>query len=458
MSRFGIGSGGGTRGGSEGPPKTPTQGGVVDLAAARALLQEEQLAKVAQTMQREGHPPDAIRNALHSHNHQLSAPVSDDALDALLAKYAAGYLPRLAKATMEGFMATVYPPPRFVVDQLIPRNEVTLGGGHGGSGKSILFLAIAAHVAAGIGWDRFDVEKCPVVFVTLEDQIDHVMYRLQKIIREYMLDASAIERNLIIIDGTAAPELVTEYNEFGTRRLVPTQMMREVEAAVAGAGLIIIDNASDAFGGNENARRDVRAFIRHLAEIGRQNDAAVVLLAHIDKVAAREGGSGNNYSGSTAWHNSTRSRLALVEVEGQLQLHHEKHNRSRQAEPVYLTWTDNGVLIPGRSAAAAATRDEEAKSDRDAVLRAMLAAQARGRQVPAAMRGPATAFSALEPLPEMEPFWTGKNGKRRFNTALLSLQADKLLAERKEWNEQKNLRAHLELTALGGAAARRIGA
>ncbi len=448
MSKFGIGI-------SSGQKPLANGKGFVDPNAARALRQEEKLSTLAQSMRRDGHPPDAISNALDDQNKQFPSPLSEDALAELVEGFTAGYVSRLTKMPMDGFMEAVYPAPRFVVDQLIPRNEVTLAGGHGGSGKSILFLALAAHVASGRSWDRFDVEQCPVVFVSLEDQGNHVMHRLQKIIKTYLLDHTKVASALQVVDGTDFPELMVEVSEYGTHNLMPTQMMREIERAVAGAGLVIIDNASDAFGGNENERRAVRTFVRHLAILARANDAAVVLLAHIDKAAAREGGNGNNYSGSTAWHNSTRSRLALVEVEGQLQLHHEKHNRSQRAEPISLMWTDDGVLVPGQSATAASMREEEAKSDANAVLRAMYAAQVRGIQVPAGTRGPSTAWSAVEALTEMEKFW-GKNGKRRFNTALLTLQTDNLLARREEWNEQKNLRAHLELTAMGEAAARRI--
>lgn len=446
MSKFGIGGG----------SKPPAQGnGVVDLAAARVLLQQEQLEKLAQGMQREGHPPDAIKTALDNQNAKLGTPLDEDALATLLAPFASGYVPRLAKVDMEGFMQASYPAPTFVVNQLIPRDEVTLGGGHGGSGKSILFLALAAHVASGKGWDRFDVAQCPVVFISLEDQGVHVMHRLQKIIKTYLLDQDAVASNLQVFDGSASPELMIEVNEFGTHRLMPTQMMREIESAVAGAGLVIIDNASDAYGGNENERRSVRTFIRHLAGIARANKAAVVLLAHIDKAAARDGGSGNNYSGSTAWHNSTRSRLALVEVEGQLQLHHEKHNRSQRAEPVTLMWTDDGILVPGNSSTAATNRAQHAQEDANAALGAMLAAQAHGIRVPAASSGNSTSWHALEHIPEMEPF-RSRDGKRRFHTTLLALQADKLLSKQEFRNDQRKKREVWELTAMGEAAARRI--
>jgi RecA-family ATPase len=358
---------------------------------------------------------------------------------------------------MDGFMEAAYAPPRFILDQLIPRNEVTLGGGHGGSGKSILFLAIAAHVACGKGWDRFDVEQCPVVFISLEDHADHVMYRLQKIIKTYLLDPAAVARNLQVFDGTAAPELMIEVNEFGTRHLMPTQMMQEVEAAVAGAaaGLVILDNASDAYGGNENERRSVRTFIRHLAGIARQNDAALVLLAHLDKEAARNGGRGNNYSGSTAWHNSTRSRLALLEVDGQFQLHHEKHNRSQRADPVLLMWTEDGVLMPGKSGTAAAARERQAASDADAALLAMRAAQSLDIRVPAVEAGPATSWSTISHVPEMATF-RGKEGKRRFHSALLVLFADGLLIRQDFKTDQRKKRVAWELTAKGEAAASRI--
>lgn len=448
MSKFGISSG-------SGPKRPAPPSGVVDLAAARALQQEEELSKLAETLRADGHDPDAIESALRAHNKRFPSPMSEDALTTLLAGFTADYAPRLTKVAMDGFMRASYPPPRFIVDQLIPRNEVTLGGGHGGSGKSILFLAVAAHVAAGVGWADFDVEQCPVVFVSLEDSAEHVMHRLQKAIKTYLLNPADVERNLQVFDGTSAPELMVEFGEHGVRNLIPTQTMRELEKAVTGAGLVVVDNASDAYGGNENERRGVRTFIRYLASIARTNNAGVVLLAHIDKAAARHGANGNSYSGSTAWHNSTRSRLALIEVDGQPQLHHEKHNRSRQAAPVPLMWTEDGVLVPGKSASAADARARQAQADADAALLAMGAAQAHGIRVPAVESGPSTSWHAIQHLSEMEHF-RSKDGKRRFHSALLALSTDGLLIRQDFRTDQRKTRKAWELTAQGEQAARRL--
>ncbi len=121
-----------------------------------------------------------------------------------------------------------------------------------------------------------------------------------------------------------------------------------------GADAILIDNASDTFGGNENGRAEVKKFVRLLAqEIARKNDAGLMLLAHVDKASAKFGAKGNSYSGSTAWHNSARSRLALLDENGALELRHEKANFSACASPVTLTRNPDGVLMPANAGAVA---------------------------------------------------------------------------------------------------------
>jgi putative DNA primase/helicase len=99
-------------------------------------------------------------------------------------------------------------------------------------------------------------------------------------------------------------------------------------------------------GGDEIQRRQVRAFMRALVEVARLTNCAVLLLAHVDKNTSRnkraEGGEG--YSGSTAWHNSARSRLFLTRGDdGLLTLEHQKSNLGRMREPVTLEWLEGGL-------------------------------------------------------------------------------------------------------------------
>jgi len=217
-----------------------------------------------------------------------------------------------------------------------------------------------------------------------------------------------------------------------------------------GASLIVIDNASDAFDGNENDRRSVRAFMRLLARLARENDAAVVLLAHIDKHAAKYGAAGNTYSGSTAWHNSARSRLALIAGhDGTIELRHEKNNHGKLAAPVELRWNADGVLVPGMASTRATTgRDVVRDATDDAgVLAALRAAQIAGQDVIANRMGSNTAQIMLSTFADLPEVLRGSRGRNRFWAAVDRLTKDKRAALEQFQNSNRKSRTRLVLTS-----------
>lgn len=236
------------------------------------------------------------------------------------------------------------PPPQFIWDGYAPRGVVTLFGAHGGTGKSTVALMLA--VAAVQGRPLFDVgtEQCNALFVSLEDGAGIVRHRLAGICGAWGINPQTLT-GLHIVDGTEHPEL---YSAEARGAGEPTPAYAELAHLVqsSGAGLVIVDNASDAFGGDEIQRRQVRAFMRALMCMAKDNNAAVILLAHVDKNTSRarkaEGGEG--YSGSTAWHNSARSRLFMSRAEdGALTLEHQKSNLGRMREPLALVWPEGGL-------------------------------------------------------------------------------------------------------------------
>ena len=293
-------------------------------------------------------------------------------------------------------MSASLEPVRFALKPWLPRRHVTLFGGHGGIGKSSLALTMGAHVAAGLPFAGHSGDRVPVLFVSLEDEPSIVRLRLRRIIESYNLDPSMVLPGMRLLDGTQAfSALMTEGDGFNDAPVF-TKAFHEIEQKAAGTGLIIIDNASDAFDANENSRRAVRAFVRGLAVIARKHDAAVVLLAHIDKAAARNGSQGNSYSGSTAWHNSARSRLALAEQEGVIVLEHEKANLSNRADPLRLSFVD-GVLMPesGSDGSVLTT----AHFDQAEIVRAFKAAAEAGQRINASLTpGAYCAMKSLELL------------------------------------------------------------
>jgi hypothetical protein len=323
-------------------------------------------------------------------------------------------------------LASVEPVPvRFVVEPLLPRRFVTLLSGHGDTGKTLLALVLAAHVACGRRFADLPCITGRVLFVSLEDEGWLIKLRLRRIAEAYGLDLATVAANVTVLEVDAGLDdaaLAVEQVSAGVRQLVFTATLDQVKSRAAGHDLIVIDNASDAYDADEIIRRLVRRFIRGLQRIGREQGAAVLLLAHIDKAGARNGTAGETYSGSTAWHNSVRSRLALIEEKGKVELRQEKCNlAAKLKDPIELSRNDFGVPMPVTDG----ERREKDSADTRAVLAAIKGALAENIVIPTARSGSRTVVNVLKVRPEL-PVEIG-NDSRRIYDALDSLERDRLI-------------------------------
>ena len=251
--------------------------------------------------------------------------------------------PLLTPVDVAGVLTRPSPPPRFVWDGYCPRGVVTLLGAHGGTGKSTIALMLAAAVATGRELFGIATDAAPVVFASFEDGAHIVRHRLAHICQCWGINPAELD-GLHIVDGTANPELFASDGR-GPGDVTPAYGELLALVKQTGAGLVIVDNASDAYGGDEIQRRQVRAFMRALAVIAREGDAAVMLLAHVDKGTSRkERSDTEGYSGSTAWHNSARSRIFMSRDDGGLlTLAHQKSNLAKLREPLALDWPHGGL-------------------------------------------------------------------------------------------------------------------
>ena len=236
-------------------------------------------------------------------------------------------------------------------DGYLPAGQVALLGGHGGSGKSLLALMLAVHIACGQPFLTSATRKGQVFFFSAEDPAEVVTRRLAKICSEHSIDPSELSKNLHVADATGGdPSLFSEQRFRGNRKeeLTATYEALKQRIEAKAIDVLIVDNASDVFDGDEIKRSAVRAFIRSLALLIRPRGGAVLLLAHVDKATSRSGSDAKaeSYSGSTAWHNSVRARMVLLPTTqpGFVQLAHQKSQFGRTREPLELRWTDQGLL------------------------------------------------------------------------------------------------------------------
>ncbi|CAM4398248.1 MAG: hypothetical protein LEGION0403_FIIPPAGN_00844 [Legionella sp.] len=174
-----------------------------------------------------------------------------------------------------------------------------------------------------------------VLFFSAEDSGQIVRHRLGCICQEKKIDPVMLAEKLLIIDSTENPGLYITQNK---DKILTVGYDALLSRSLAyGASFIVIDNASDTFDANENERARVREFIRFLTQLAKLQNAAVLLLAHIDKESAKWA-SKESYSGSTAWHNSVRSRLFLsLEKDSPiLSLMHQKSNFGQLATSINM--------------------------------------------------------------------------------------------------------------------------
>jgi hypothetical protein len=404
------------------------------------------LTAIAGRLRRTGMSVDSIEAALQRENDDRCYPSLPEQEVRAIARSVARYepgdpvtvkvpeersAPPLIEIDLRDIEIRDIAPPHYPIASLLPRCEVSLLGGHGSSGKSLLELVWAVHVAAGRPWADLEVSAGRVLVVSMEDRSEVVLWRLQRILRVYGISSRDLKNRLTLLDGSASEPLAVETSSSGARGIVMTETLNQLEALV-GAGaydLVIIDNASDAYAGDENNRRQVRTFMRRLASLARENNAAVLLLAHVDKVAARYGSNNNTYAGSTAWHNSARSRLALVSEDGQLLLAQEKHNLGRSAEPIPLLWTDNGVLIPDQDGTAAEQQRRQVQaSDEEAVLECLRVYTSSGGVVSTSQTGPYSAARTLRDHPDFPAVLRDDRGVNRcIHAALLRLEKSSVI-------------------------------
>ena len=196
-----------------------------------------------------------------------------------------------------------------LVPDLVPQKTVTLLGGDGGTGKSLLALQLCVAVATGTAWLGRPVQQGGVIFISAEDDDDELHRRVDDILRSAGLTYDAVAgmtlRSLAGEDALLAVETQVA--------LIQSALFEELDAraALENPVLIVLDTLADVFPSNENDRAKVRQFIGILRGLSLKRHCAVVLLAH-PSLSGLNSGSGT--SGSTAWNNSVRSRLYLSRV------------------------------------------------------------------------------------------------------------------------------------------------
>lgn len=267
-------------------------------------------------------------------------------------------LPLFDPSALDG----VEPKPRaWLVEDWIPKKAVTALYGLGGRGKSLLAQMLATSTATGRPWLGMPAARGRVLVFGCEDDVDEMHRRQQRINAGYGIGRMGALENVAWSDRVGQNNFLWIPSPTGGE-LTPLfyQLMRAASAFAA--DLVIVDTAAHTFGGLELDRGQVTQFVSGcLGKLAQATGAAVLLCAHPPK-------DGKQYSGSTAWDASVRSRLYLDVPQGaepddpRRWLGRAKVNYAPAgAAGLELGWAD-GILVVERVAKApllvGADRDE----------------------------------------------------------------------------------------------------
>ena len=360
------------------------------------------------------------------------------------------------RVDVAGVLENPSPEPAFIWAGRIPRGHVTLLGAHGGVGKSMLALQLSVAVCLGADFLGASTEQGRVLFFSGEDAGPVLRHRLGSICAHFNASPHRLAERLVILDGSDEPALYREVATFGIRTGEPTpgfnrlaEIIREVRPS-----LVVVDNASDVFEASENDRASVRGFMRQLRQLFPAGDEppAMLLLAHIQK-AATGGRHTESYSGSTAWHNSARSRLALTADKDdatRLVLSHDKLNLGpRTAAPLHLVRSVTGLLMVDESERGAPDGIEHELPE-TALLKVLADFNRRGEHVSAEQSAHTNAWKLCRPEPGFP--------KRAFPVAgalfpvLRQMERDGLIEKGTYTNAYRKERQEWLLTAKGWGA------
>lgn len=154
------------------------------------------------------------------------------------------------------------------------------------------------------------------------------------------------------------------------------------------AEFVILDNAAQLFGGNENYRSEVTQFVNLLHRLSSETGVTILVLGHPAKA------DGSEYSGSTAWDACFRSRLFFGRPKDKDQessaagdmriLRRSKANYSRVGDEVQLRWHEGVFVVVAGEVSDAVARIDKRNHEKlacDKFLEQLDKLTAQGRNV-----------------------------------------------------------------------------
>jgi RecA-family ATPase len=198
-----------------------------------------------------------------------------------------------------------------------------------------------------------------VIYLTAEDENDEIRRRLEAILKYYGAKFADIKDGFHLLGYAGRDCVLGNADRSGLVR--PTKLYQRILTAAKEIQPVNIslDTCADIFAGNESDRTQVRQFVGLLRSLAIQGNSAVTVLAHPSLTGIS---TGTGLSGSTAWHNSVRSRMYMraptvgpddIADPDTREIEFKKNNYGAKDAPIAVRWSDGIFTVSGANDPAA---------------------------------------------------------------------------------------------------------
>lgn len=333
--------------------------------------------------------------------------------------------------------------PQFIIPNWLPSGYATLLAGHGGVGKSGIALHLAACISLGRHFFGAVTSKRRVLYLSCEDRTNVLHWRLKHVCDFEGISLNDLVGELEIIDLVGHDCILYSRDPRTGETRSPSYARLASRMRELGAEMLIVDGISDAFGGNENSKVEVKQFVNSLLSLIPADVGALLLIGHVAKPTASAPNTAEGYSGTTGWHNAARARWYLFpETEpgddwggrlvrtGRLQLELQKSNYGAADQAMRFRWDEQARLFVGTmmtSSTNPAQRKAQETQEKQGILDAGRAAIGKGLSVPAASTGPKTALHVLSAETVFPASLRGPQHRKRFWRLVREMQSQQLI-------------------------------
>ena len=362
-----------------------TVNGTTDHGQVTGIVEgrrNDYLSKEAFRLRKQGSTVEQITEVLRALNHRCVPPLGEEEVQQIAqgkerVEPAPSDAPQFERRPIDWRELKDRTPPErdWAVGHWLGMGYTTLLAGAGGLGKTLIAQTFGSCLAIGRGYIDWAPRARRVLMLAGEDDVDELWRRQLAICQWLGVDLDAVADNFICESYTDRDMTLADL-VYG--KLAPTPFMEELRQQIGDykAEYVFLDSVARVFGGNENDRHQVTQFCTWLNAACKPTGAGLTLLAHPSRAT------GSEWSGSTAWEASVRSRLYLAtELPGRKSDTSESPEENvrflsrRKVNYTNLDWRkftyENGVLVPFETQSRPKTGKVSGEFSQDIVMRAV---------------------------------------------------------------------------------------